>query len=93
LSYHRCGSIYPRYEVKQEAKISPFAEGVVSDNPFNFGNSKVSAVGNSRKFDRTGRNQRKRKFKQNLSQCKEQDIKDALRKGAKLISFHEENAS
>jgi hypothetical protein len=85
---HRCGKIYGTYEVKQEAKISPFAEGIVSDNPFDFGNGKIF-VGESRKFDRTGRTQRKRRFKQDLSQYKEKDIKDALRKGAKLVSYEE----
>jgi hypothetical protein len=40
---HLCGSIYARYEVKQEGYITPFAEGVVSDNPFDFG--KGNAVG------------------------------------------------
>lgn len=85
---HLCGSIYARYEVKKEAEITPFAEGVVSDNPFDFGSGKIHA-GESRKFDRSGRTQRKRKFKQDLSQYKEEDIKDALRKGAKLVSYEE----
>jgi hypothetical protein len=83
---HRCGKIYPRYDVKQEGKLDDFTE--TTDNPFDFGNSKVFA-GESRKFDRTGRTQRKRKFKQDLSQYKEGDIKDALRKGAELISYEE----
>jgi hypothetical protein len=85
---HRCGTIYPRYEVKQEAKISPFAEGVVTENPFDFGNGKVYA-GENRKFDRTCKTQRKKQFKQDLSQYKEDDIKEALRRGAKLVSYTE----
>jgi hypothetical protein len=86
---HRCGKIYGTYEVKQEAEISPFAEDIISDNPFDFGNGRIHGVDNSRKFDRTGRTQRKKRFKQDLSQYKEQDIKDALRKGAKLVSYEE----
>ena len=57
------------------------------DNPFKFGNSKV-LTGESRKVDKTGRTQRKRKLKQDLEQYKE-DIKDALRKGSKLVSYVE----
>jgi hypothetical protein len=86
---HRCGKIYATYKVKQEAKISPFAEGIVTDNPFEFGNGKILTVGDSRKFDRTGRTQRKRRFKQDLSQYKEEDIKEALKRGSKLVSYEE----
>jgi hypothetical protein len=81
---HRCGKIYPRYEAKQEAELTSLTEP--GNNPFKFGNGQIRAVGDSRKFDRTGRTQRKRKFKQDLSQYKKEDIKDALRKGAKLVS-------
>ena len=35
--------------------------------------------------------QRKKKFKQDLEQYKEEDIKAALRKGAKVISYVERN--
>jgi hypothetical protein len=83
---HRCGSIYARYEVKKESDISPFAEGVVSDNPFDFGKGIVVGVGR-RRIDR------RRQFKQDLSKYKEGDIKEALKKGAKLVSYYEENAS
>jgi hypothetical protein len=84
---HRCGKIYGRYEAKQEAKISPFAD-VVTENPFDFGSGKVYA-GESRKFDRACKTQRKKQFKQDLSQYKEDDIKHALRKGAKLVTYEE----
>jgi hypothetical protein len=90
---HRCGSIYARYEVKKEADISPFAEGVVSDNPFDFGNGNAVGVGYGRKFrSGSGSGQRSRRFKQNLSKYKEKDIQEALRKGAKLVSYHEDTA-
>jgi hypothetical protein len=84
---HRCGKIYGRYETKQETELTSLTEP--GDNPFKFGNGQIRAVGDSRKFDRTGRTQRKRKFKQDLSQYKEEDIKQALRKGAKLVSYEE----
>lgn len=53
------------------------------DNPFKFKGGQVETE-ESRKFDRSGRTQRKKKFKQDLEKYKEQDIKDALRKDAKL---------
>jgi tRNA uridine 5-carbamoylmethylation protein Kti12 len=39
----------------------------------------------SRKFDWSGKTQRKKKFKQDLEQYKEEDIKQALKKGSKLV--------
>jgi hypothetical protein len=62
---------------------------VAGDNPFQFGNSKVLSVGDNRKFDRTGRTQRRRRFKQDLSQFKEDDIKEALKEDSKLVSYEE----
>jgi hypothetical protein len=82
---HRCGSIYARYEVKQEAELDSLVKpggpntGLITGVPI-------------RKFDRTGKGGRKMR-KQDLSRYKEDDIKEALRKGAKLVSYHEENAS
>jgi hypothetical protein len=84
---HRCGTIYPRYEAKQEAELTSLTEP--SDNPFKFNSSSVMSVGETRKFDRTGKRQHKKQFKQDLTQYKEEDIKDALRKGSKIISYHE----
>jgi hypothetical protein len=84
---HKCGTIYPKYEAKQEADIVTLTEP--RDNPFKFGNGHVRGVGETRKFDRTGKRQHKKQFKQDLTQYKEEDIKDALRKGSKIISYHE----
>jgi hypothetical protein len=72
---------------KQETELTSLTEP--SDNPFKFGEGSIRVVGVGRKFDRTGRTQRKRRFKQDLSQYKEKDIKDALRKGAKLVFYTE----
>ena len=81
-----CGLIVGVYEAKQEVELDTLTEP--RDNPFKFGNSRVE-TGESRKFDRTGITQRKKKFKQDLEQYKEEDIKHALRKGSKLVSYTE----
>ncbi len=83
---HLCGSIYGKYEVKQEADLSTITEP--RSNPFKYNSGEVE-TGESRKFDRSGRTQRIKRFKQDLEQYKEEDIKDALRKGAKLVSYVE----
>ena len=58
------------------------------DNPFKFKSGQVN-TGESRKYDRTGKTQHKRKFKQDLEQYKEEDVKEALRKGKKLLNYRE----
>ncbi len=82
-----CGDIVGVYAAKTEAELTSLTEP--GTNPFKFGNSTVRSVGESRKFDRSGIRQRKKKFKQDLSEYKEDDIKEALRKGAKLVSYVE----
>jgi hypothetical protein len=85
---HRCGSIYARYEVKQEAELDSLVKpggpntGLITGVPV-------------RKFDRTGKGgsyAKKRKREQDLSQYKEEDLKAELRRGAKLISYHDDMA-
>ena len=49
---HLCGSIYGRYELKQEADLSTITEP--RSNPFKFSNSELM-TGESRTFDRTGK--------------------------------------
>jgi hypothetical protein len=83
---HLCGSVYGRHETKQEVELDTLTEP--RNNPFKFKSGDVM-TGESRKFDRTGKTQRKRKFKQDLEQYKEEDIKAALRKGSKLVSYTE----
>lgn len=86
-----CGDIIAVREIKQEADISTVTE--VTDSPFK--TTLLQSVKNtgikSRKFNRTGKtqHQHKRRFKQKLEQYKEEDIKEALKKGAKLISYSE----
>ena len=83
----QCGVVVGVYEAKQEAELSSLTEP--GDNPFKFGKGEVRSVGETRKFDRSGKRQQKKKFKQDLSQYKEDDIKEALRKGSKLVSYQE----
>ena len=79
-----CGLIVGVYEAKPEVELDTLTKP--RDNPFKFKDGQVN-TGESRKFDRSGRTQRKRKFKQDLEQYKEVDIKAALRKGSKLVSY------
>jgi hypothetical protein len=81
-----CGLIVGVYEAKQEIELDTLTEP--RNNPFKFGNGQIM-TGESRKVDRSGKTQRKKKFKQDLEQYKEEDIKHALRKGSKLVSYTE----
>ena len=76
------GLIVGVYEAKQEVELDTLTEP--RGNPLKFKSGQVN-TGESRKFDRSGKTQHKRKFKQDLEQYKEEDIKHALRKGAKLF--------
>jgi hypothetical protein len=86
-----CGEIVPVYAAQQEADIVTIAEP--RTNPFNTpkqANSTEEPIlpdTTTRKFDRTCKTQTKKKFKQDLELYKEEDLKDALRKGAKLLSY------
>lgn len=82
---HRCGKVYPRYEVKQEADLVTL---VKPGSPSNH-RGIVLGIGGSRKLDRTGKRCVRKKKEQDLSQYKEDGLKADLRRGAKLISYHE----
>lgn len=84
---HTCGSIYARYEVKHEGRLTDFAE--VLENPFDFRSGSITAIGEIRKFDNTGKRQHKRKVKQDLSDIKDPELRREIAKGARLISFEE----
>jgi hypothetical protein len=81
-----CGLVVGVYEAKQEIELDTLTKP--RDNPFKFGNTQVR-TGESRKVDRSDKTQRKKKFMQDLEQYKEEDIKHALRKGSKLVSYTE----
>ena len=80
-----CGLIVGVYEAKPEVELDTLTEP--RSNPFKFKGGEVQS-GESRKVDRSGRTQRKKQFKQDLEQYKEEDIKQALRKGSKLVSYN-----
>jgi len=84
--YWTCGLVVGVYEAKQEAELYTLTEP--RDNPFKFKSGTVE-TGESRKIDRSGKTQRKKQFKQDLEQYKEEDLKSALKKGAKLVSYQE----
>jgi hypothetical protein len=81
-----CGVIVGVYEAKPEVELDTLTEP--RDNPFKFKSGEIMTE-ESRKFDRSGKTQRKRKLKQDSEQYKEEDIKSALRKGQKLVSYTE----
>ena len=80
------GLIVRVYEAKPEVELDTLTEP--RENPFKFKRGTVNTE-ESRKFDRSGKTQRKKKFKQDLEQYKEEDIKQALKKGSKLVSYAE----
>ena len=71
-----CGIIVGVYEAKQEVELDTLTEP--RDNPFKFKSGQVETA-ESRKYDRTGRTQRKRKLKQDVEQYKEEDIKESVK--------------
>ena len=82
-----CGLIVGVYEAKQEVELDTLTKP--RENPFKFGSGSKVYTEESRKIDKTGQTQRKRKLKQDLSEYKEEDIKAALKKGAKVVSYVE----
>ena len=81
-----CGLIVGVYEAKQEVELDTLTEP--RDNPFKFKSGEIKTE-ESRKFDRTGKTQRKRKLQQDLSEYKEQEVRDAIRKGKTLVEYTE----
>lgn len=88
---HRCGSVYPRYNVKQESKLVDVVEPL--HNPHDSGRGVIKSVGETRKFDRTGMRQYKKKSKQELSYIKDEDLKKDLEAGCQLISYEDNSSS
>ena len=82
-----CGLIVGVYEAKLEVELDTLTEP--RDNPFKFKSGEIKTE-ESRKVDRTAKTQRKRKLQVDLEKYKEQDIKDALRKGKTLVSYVEQ---
>jgi hypothetical protein len=81
-----CGLVVGVYETNPEVELDTITEP--RSNPFKFKSGEVM-TGESRKYDRSGKTQHQRKFKEDLEQYKEEDVKEALRKGKKLVSYVE----
>ena len=62
-----CGLIVGVYEAKPDVELDTITEP--RDNPFKFKSGEVKTE-ESRKYDRTGRTEHKRKFKQDLEHTK-----------------------
>lgn len=88
---HRCGSVYPRYNVKQESQLVDVVEPL--HNPHDFGRGVIVGVGEIRKFDKTGMRQYKRKRKQEISNINDEDLKKDIQAGYQLISYEDNSGS
>lgn len=87
---YSCGRVVAIHEIKIEGKLQDVTE--TYDNPFSSNDGKIHGIGGERKFDITGKTQRKRKLKQGLFRIKDEDLRRELRKGSvKLISYSEKN--
>ena len=80
-----CGLIVGVYEAKQEVELDTLTEP--RDNPFKFKSGLRVKQENHARLTGQVRHRHKRKLKQDLEQYKEEDVKEALRKGAKLVSY------
>lgn len=87
LQCSNCGKIYAKYEVKTESQIEPLTTAI--ENPFNMEKDQIQGIGESRKYDRSGITQSKKKKKKDLSEIKDEDIRKEVARGSKLLSYHE----
>ena len=70
----------------QEVELDTLTEP--RDNPFKFKSGKLKR-GKVGRLTGQVKHRERRKFKQDLEQYKEEDIKEALRKGKTLVSYTE----
>ena len=81
-----CGTVYAKYEVKQEAEVTTLIEP--DANPFDRSQGVFEPVRESRKYDRTGKSQIKRK--KVIEDLKDPDVRLELEKpGTELVSYEE----
>jgi hypothetical protein len=74
-----CGHIYPVYEAKIESKLEDFVE--VSSNPFDEGKA-IVGLGNKKPQNKYQKE--RQKLLERIDKEKDEDIKQALRKGILL---------
>ena len=72
-----CGSVYAKHEIKDEATLEGVRKPLKS--PFSR-ESEIKGVGESRRFDRSGKTEAKKKKKQDLSEIKGEDIRREMPK-------------
>ena len=81
-----CGTVYAKYEVKQEAHLGTLVDP--DTDPFDRDKNIIESVRERRKFDSTGKTQLKRKTKQELNNVKDTDLKKELQTpGTELVSY------
>ena len=87
LQCSNCGKVYAKYEVKQEGQLEPIKEAI--QNPFDLEKDQIQGVGQSRRFDRSGITQARKKKKQDLSEVKDPELRREIAQGSELLEYHE----
>lgn len=85
LMCHRCGNIVHIVQAKPEAELTSEVKAMRS----NRSRGHIEGIGRDRKLDRTGRSYKWKKLEQDLTKIKDEELKDDLRKGKKLIFYQE----
>ena len=81
-----CGTIYAKYEVKQEPSITTLIDP--DADPFDRERNIIQSVRGRRKFDSTGKTQMKKKRKQQINSIVDKDVKRELQSpGTELVSY------
>ena len=71
-----CGTVYAKYEVKQEAEVTTLIKP--DTDPFDRDKNIIKISSERRKFDSTGKTQLKKKRKQELNNFKDAGLKREL---------------
>jgi hypothetical protein len=81
-----CGTVYGKYEVKQEAHLTTLVDP--DNDPFDRDKNIIEPVRERRKFDSTGMTRLKKKRNQQLNNMKDGDLKHELETpGTELVSY------
>ena len=81
-----CGTVYAKYEVKQEPSITTLIDADI--DPFDRDKNIIESVRERRKFDSTGKTQSKKKRKQQLNNIKDSGLRKELQTpGTELVSY------
>ena len=78
---HYCGTVYPKYEAKEESVIEPFV--TVSDNPFDALNSKMKGM--EKRGGKRGTISQGKKH----DQYNDEDINREIKKGGRVLNYSE----